>query len=147
MPRRTQAFQTIRSEGAVLPPDILQAIASLKVEGLSSDAYHLPPGTRLNEAISRSWQELLKHWKAFREARAALPESELTGTAVTNERWLLPLFADLDYGRLATATAPAPEIDGRRYPIERFYNHAPIHLIGCKLPLDRRTPGARGAAT
>ena len=44
-------------------------------------------------------------------------------------------------------TTKSPEIDERVYPIERFYNHTPIHLIGCKLPLDRRTKGARGAAT
>lgn len=144
MARRNEQFQTIRTEGALLPPDILQSIAALKVEGVSADSYHLPPGTKLNEAISRSWTVLLSHWNAFKEARERIPDDE-PGTSVTNERWLLPLFKELDYGRLTTTRSP--EIDGRVFPIERFYNHTPIHLIGCNLPLDRRTKGARGAAT
>ena len=105
----------------------------------------LSPGSKLNEAISQSWATLLNHWKAFQEARDNLSESESTATALTNERWLLPLFKELDYGRLVTEKSP--EIDGRIYPIERFYNHTPIHFIGCKLPIDSRTKGARGAAT
>lgn len=144
MAKRTQQFRTIRTEGAILPPDILRRIASLKVDGASPGAYHLPPGSKLNEAISQSWTLLLNHWRAFQEARNQLPEDD-TGTAVTNEKWLLPLFKELDYGRLVSTKSP--EIDERTYPIERFYNHTPIHLIGCNLPLDRRTKGARGAAT
>ncbi|HIQ23227.1 MAG TPA: hypothetical protein EYH34_18540, partial [Planctomycetes bacterium] len=143
--RSADQFQTIRTEGAILPPDILQLIAAEKVEGASPEAYHLPAGTRLNEAISRSWTALLAHWRAFREVRQRIPEREETGTSVTNEKWLLPLFQELGYGWLKTTKAP--EIDGRVYPIERFYNRTPIHLIGCRLPLDRRTKGARGAAT
>jgi len=145
MAKRSVQFQTIRTEGAILPPDILRRIASLKVDGATPDAYHLSPGSKLNEAISQSWTSLLNHWRAFQEVRANLPESEQTATAVTNERWLLPLFNELDYGRLVTTKSP--EIDERVYPIERFYNRTPIHLIGYKLPLDSRTKGARGAAT
>ena len=145
MAKRNQQFQTIRTEGAILPPDILRRIASLKVDGATPSAYHLSPGSKLNEAIAQSWARLKSFWKSFQEARENLPESGETGTSLTNERWLLPLFKELDFGRLVTGKAP--EIDDTTYPIERFYNHTPIHLIGCKLPLDRRTKGARGAAT
>jgi hypothetical protein len=139
-----QQFSTIRTEGALLPPDVLQQIASGKAEGLRPADYHLPEGYKLNEAITQSWDLLKKHWKTFQEARAALSETD-TGTEITNKHWLLPLFRELDYGHLATS--PAPQIEDRSYPIERFYNHTPIHLVGCNLPLDRRTKGARGAAT
>ena len=61
MVQRSEQFQTIRTEGALLPPDILQVIKSLKVEGFSSEAYHLPPGSKLNEAISRSWSVLQQY--------------------------------------------------------------------------------------
>jgi hypothetical protein len=145
MAKNSQQFQTIRSEGAILPPDILRRVASLTVKGATPDAYHLPPGSKINEAISRSWTTLLAHWQAFQEARENVPDTDETATAVTNERWLLPLFKELDFGRLLTTDSP--EIDGRVYQIKRFYNHTPIHLIGCKLTLDRRTKGARGAAT
>ena len=144
MAKRSDQFQTIRTEGALLPPDILLSIASLKVEGVSPESYHLPPGTKLNEAIAHSWSVLQKHWKGFQEAREAL-DASATGTEITNKHWLLPLFEELKYGRLTTSKSP--EIDGRTYAIERFYAGQPIHLIGCNLPLDRRTEGARGAAS
>ena len=144
MAKRTDQFQTIRTEGALLPPDILQMIASLKVDGVSSGSYHLPPGSKLNEAIAHSWSVLQKFWRGFQEVRQQLSEDQ-TGTEITNQHWLLPLFEELRYGRLTTVKAP--EIDGRTYPVERFYANQPIHLIGCNLELDRRTVGARGAAT
>ncbi len=144
MAKNKSSFQTIRTEGALFPPDILQRIASLKVDGTRLDDYHLPPGFKVKEAITASWTALRAHWTNFQEARANLDDDD-TGTAITNDRWLLPLFKELDYGRLTTDKAPV--IDEKSYPIERFYNHTPIHLIGCNLPLDRRTKGARGAAT
>lgn len=145
MAKKASQFQTIRTEGALLPPDILRLVTALKVDGALADDYHLPPGSKINEAISQSWTVLLSHWKSFQEARLQLAESEETATKLTNERWLLPLFKELDYGRLTTEKSPV--IDDRTYPIERSYQHTPIHLIGCRLPLDRRTKGARGAAT
>ena len=69
MPKSTQQLQTIRTEGALLPPDILQRIASLKVDGVRPADYHLPEGFRINDAITQSWDILKKHWKNFQEAR------------------------------------------------------------------------------
>ncbi len=147
MAKRGTQFQTIRTEGALLPPDILQLVASLKVDGTNTAAFHLPPGIKINEAISQSWNSLRTHWAAFQNARkqheGKESESE-TGTAITNSHWLLPLFKELEFGRLVTSKSPV--IDDKAYPIERFYNHAPIHFVGYKLSLDRRTKGARGAA-
>jgi len=144
MARNNQQFTTIRTEGALLPPDILQRIVSQKVDGMRPADYHLPEGFKTTEAITQSWDMLKKHWKSFQDAKEQLAETD-TGTSMTNERWLLPLFRELDYGRLTTETAPV--IEERTYPIERFYNNTPIHLIGWNLTLDRRTKGARGAAT
>jgi hypothetical protein len=105
-----QQFSTIRTEGALLPPDVLQQIASGKTEGLRPADYHLPEGYKLNEAITQSWDLLKKHWKTFQDARAALSDTD-TGTEITNKHWLLPLFRELDYGHLATS--PAPQIEDR----------------------------------
>lgn len=145
MARSKEQFQTVRSQGAILPPDVLRRIAAIEVDGLKPDDYHLPPSLKLNEAISQSWSRILAFWKSFRDAREKLSESDDTGGAVTRERWLLPLFQELGYGRLTTQKSP--EIDGKVYSIERFWRSVPIHLVGCKLSLDRRAKGVRGAAT
>ena len=144
MAARNNIFTTIRTEGALLPVDLLQRISEgANIDGLTPESYHRP-GEKLNEAINRSWNALQGVWASFRAAQERLPENDL-GTSITRERWLLPLFRELDYGRLQTATAV--EIDGRSYPISHSWEHVPVHLVSYKLELDRRTPGAAGAAS
>jgi hypothetical protein len=142
---RQEVFTTVRSEGALLPPDFLRQIAEGrdKIPGLTPEAYHLPGTERLNEAASRSWNRLLGAWGAFQTASQSLAETE-PGTGVTREKWLLPLFQELGYGRLLTAKTF--EIEGKPYPISHAWQHTPIHLVGRNVDLDRRSPGVAGAA-
>jgi hypothetical protein len=145
MASRNNIFTTIRTEGALLPADLLQRISEgANLNGLTPESYHLYPGEKLNEAVNQRWNRLQGVWAAFRNGQERLPESDL-GTTLTRERWLLPLFDALGYGRLQTATAV--EIDGRSYPISHHWEHVPVHLVSYKLELDRRTPGAAGAAS
>ena len=142
--RYADTFTTVRTEGGLLPPDILRRVVDLdrSLGGLTPEDYHLS-GERLTEATNRSWNRLLGAWAAFQSARSDLPESDL-GTTVTRERWLLPLFQELGYGRLLTAKAE--EIDGRSYAVSHAWQHTPIHLVGCRLGLDTRAAGVAGAA-
>lgn len=144
MPTRP-TFTTLRVEGAILPPDLLQRVADgdKTLEGLTPEAYHLDKGEKLNEAINRAWNRLLGAWLAFRDAAAKLPEGDV-GTTVTRERWLLPLFDELGYGRLQTTKAI--EIEGQAYPVSHGWGNVPIHLVGAGVDLDKRTPGVAGAA-
>src|SRR5689334_8320436 len=110
-------FTTIRTEGLLLPPDLLQRIIDndQTLEGLAEATYHRP-GEKRNEVINQSWNTLQGTWTNFKAARDNLPGGDL-GTTLTRERWLLPLFRELDYGRLATSTASDFTIDGKNYPI------------------------------
>jgi hypothetical protein len=143
--RNRNAFTTIHTEGALLPVDLLQRISSndASLEGLDAESYHLAPGEKLNEAINRSWNRLNGLWGAFQTARGRLGPND-AGTTLTRERWLLPLFQELGFGRLSTAKAV--EIEGKFYPISHRWQNIPLHLVGCGLELDKRTPGAAGAA-
>lgn len=145
--RRRELFTTIRTEGAILPPDLLQRIAAggKDLGGLMPADYHLFEGEPLNEAIVRSWNRLVGAWAAFTDAREKLPEGDL-GTTVTRERWLLILFDELGYGRLQPARAV--DIEGKSYAVSHDWGeHVPIHLVGCNVPLDRRSRGVAGAAS
>ncbi|MBI4525761.1 MAG: type II DNA modification enzyme, partial [Deltaproteobacteria bacterium] len=145
MARRTNDFQAIRSEGGLLPPDLLRRVldSKEKLPGTRSEDYGLPQGERLNDMITQSWNRLRKHWAEFRSAAESLPEGE-AGTGLTNEKWNLPLLRELAFGLLPTSAGP--EVGGRTYAINRFYGPVPVHLIGCGLSLDRRAAGVRGAA-
>jgi hypothetical protein len=142
---RRNIFTTIKTEGGLLPADLLLRIAEgdPAVEGLTPEAYHLAKSERLNEAANRAWNRLKGAWEGFKAACQALPESD-AGTTLTRERWLLILFQELGYGRLTTRKAY--EIDGKTYPVSHEWQATPIHLVSFRQELDRRTPGARGAS-
>lgn len=138
-------FTTIRSEGGLLPPALLERIAvgDETLPGLTPESYHLATGERFGEIVSRSWTRLLGAWKGFKEGLARLPESE-PATSHTRERWLAILFDELGYGRLQTARAV--EIEGKSYPASHAWGLVPIHLVGARIDVERRAQGVRGAA-
>lgn len=138
-------FTTVRSEGAILPMDLLQRIALLDatLNGLTPDSYHLFKTEKLNEAINRSWNRLLGAWVAFKTAKDKLPEKD-TGTTLTRERWLLPLFSELNYGRLLAAKSI--EVNSKSYSISHEWQHTPIHLVSFKADLDHFTKSIAGAS-
>ena len=143
--RQRHQFTTIRTEGSILPADLLQRIneRGAGLAGLKPDDYHLPGNLKLNEAINQSWNRLLGAWMAFRSALTKLPDTD-PATTLTREKWLLPVFNELGYGRLLTARAI--ELDGRSYPVSHGWQHTPLHLVGAGVDLDKRTAGVAGAA-
>lgn len=144
-PRQSNPFTTIRTEGGILPANFLQRVTegNRDLDGIKGADYHLLPEERFNEVITRSWTRLLSAWETFSKAMGKLPESDL-GTTITRERWLLPLFQELGYGRLQTSKSF--EIDGKSYPISHMWKNCPIHIVSFRLDLDKRTAGTAGAS-
>jgi hypothetical protein len=136
------SFTTVKTEGGLLPADLLQRIAEgREVEGLRPEDYHLLPGERLNEAINRAWNRCLGAWLSFDEQRRKLPATD-TGVTLTRERWLLVLFQELGYGRLQLQRSGLQSDDGTTYPISHLWETTPIHLVTFRQALDRRSEAA-----
>ncbi|HPE69908.1 MAG TPA: N-6 DNA methylase, partial [Thermotogota bacterium] len=146
MRKRAQAFSTLRSEGGLLPPDLLQKLTQVPpgVQGVDPASYELAPGERLNESILQSWNRLQKSWKDFASKKERL-QNPATTTGFTNQSWTLPLLKELQFGALPQVSAP--QVNGKTYAVERLFSHSPIHLVGYAVDLDRRTPGVRGASS
>jgi len=145
--RATQRnFISITSEGGLLPTDFLQALVGPKptADGLAPTAYHLAEGEKLNEAVTRSWSRLKGCWDNFKKTTAGKAAPEST-TTETRDRWLLPIFQELGFGRLKTTTAI--DIEGKSYPLTHRWENVPIHLVGSTVALDTRTARVAGAAT
>ncbi len=140
---RRQPFTTIRTEGGLFPPDFLRRVteSSSTIPGLTPEAYHLAGKEKLNEAASRAWNRLLGIWIVFYATNVPAGDP---GTTTTREKWLLPLFGELGYGRLQQARAL--EVNGRSYPVSHGWQNVPIHLVGRNIDLDHRTAGVAGAA-
>ncbi len=85
MATRTQSsFQTVKTEGALLPADLLKRVSDgdKEIEGLSPENYHLDPADKINEATNRSWIACRDAWQRFQKQRAELSDSD-KGTTLT----------------------------------------------------------------
>ncbi len=91
-------FITVKTEGGILPADLLQRIADGAVEGLNPTDYHLAATDRLNEAINRSWLQLMGRWQTFQRKMAAMSPSN-SGVTLTRD-WMLAVLQEFGYGRL-----------------------------------------------
>ena len=108
MARRTNEFQTIRSEGGLLPPDLLRRVLDPKekLAGTRPEDYGLPQGERLNEVITQSWNRLRKHWAEFRAA-ASEPARRRSGHR-PYQRQVEPAAACASWASACCRPAPAP---------------------------------------
>ena len=144
--RSKDHFQTIHTEGGLLPADLLQRVADgdRHLDGLGKTTYHLAPNERLNERITGSWNRLRAAWSSFSAEREKLAASE-TGARITREHWQHVLFDELGYGRLVQERGV--QLGDKLYPVFAHWQHSPLHFVGCNTPLDRRSSGVQGAAT
>ncbi|MCL5052793.1 MAG: N-6 DNA methylase, partial [Gammaproteobacteria bacterium] len=142
----TTAGVGVRSIGGLLPAEFLLRLRDPKSElaGIRPSDYHLGANERISEMISRSWNRLANAWIGFSKALEELSDQEVAAVAITREKWLSLIFGELGYGRLASAKSI--EIEGRLYPISHEWRDVPIHLVGARVALDKRTPGVKGAA-
>ena len=139
----------VATVGGLLPRELLDRVAGNdpRLPGLDATDFDLAPSERPRDAMTRSWNRLSSLWTAFRRAEAHLAEPGDRATRLTRERWLLPLLNELGFAGLDAVQSLTPEADGKSYAISHEWRgRVPIHLMGWRTPIDRRTPGLRGAA-
>ena len=145
MSRASNQFSSVKTEGGLLPQDMLARIQAGDpvLLGMKAETYHLGANERIGEATNQAWSRLVSSWHAFQEALAK-ESDDAPATGLTRDRWLLPLFEILGYGRLPKGTAI--EVEGKSYAVSHTWHHSPIHLLGCRVDLDTRQKGVAGAA-
>ena len=142
------SLSSVRVVGGLLPGDVVGAVLAGTVEGLKGSDYHLGSESP-REAAARSWTHLRAAYGRFREELSRLPEGD-PAVAVTRERWLGIVLADLGYGRVsATPAGGLSAGEGsavKQYPVSHLWGCTPVHQLGWGVDLDRRSPGVAGAA-
>lgn len=138
------SLTSIRVAGALLPSDVLAAVLAGDLDGLSSSAYHLG-GESPREAAARVWTHLLGVYRRFRDELQRLSDED-PAVGLTRERWLTLLLSELGYGRVPLTPSGGLTVADKQYPVSHLWGATPIHLLGWGVPLDKRTPGVRGAA-
>ena len=132
----------IRIEGGALSASVIRELMARKLEGTSPESYHLEEGYTLGERIAEDWNRVRAAWRSL--AKEAERLGGLPSAGLTRDKFLLPLFERLGYGRLVYSGGL--EAGGERYPISHRWGDVPIHLVGRDTDLDSRTEGRAGAA-
>ena len=81
-------FVAIRSEGGLIPYDLLDKIASEDAAGQKPGNFGLPKGRRLTDEISRVWADAQSLWSNFKRRRESLGDRDPYGTSITRS-WIV----------------------------------------------------------
>ncbi|MEI7899631.1 MAG: DNA methyltransferase [bacterium] len=143
-------FPSIRIEGAILSPDILDRIED--APGQKPADFGLDASSKVKDEIARAWADAQDYWRIFQRKLSqpshALrpPSSDLRPlTSETRQQWIVPLLGLLGY-QLEYQPKGA-ELNGKLYAIShRAVNRAqtPVHIVGYRDPtgLDRKPENA-----
>jgi type I restriction-modification system DNA methylase subunit len=136
-------YTAIRSEGGLLPYDLLDEILAETAPGQKAADFGLPKGRRVSDEIQRVWLDAQELWSRFKVGREKLTDKDPHGTTLTRDRWIGPLLTDpvrLSYDLHYQPSAPV--LDGLTFPISHRAGEAsdssPVHIEGCGIELDKR---------
>ncbi|MHC5916246.1 MAG: Eco57I restriction-modification methylase domain-containing protein [Nostoc sp.] len=131
----------IQIEGNLLAPDMTAQMLEGRIKGQLPEDFGFNKTDKLADEIATAWGDAKAYWAAFQRALARLDENN-SATTITRELWTVPLLQSLGYEPVYTATAEV--VEGQTYAIshraEAGENKPPIHIIGCRLEIDKRPP-------
>ena len=135
-------YVAIRSEGGLIPYDLLDKIASDDAAGQKPGDFGLPKGRRLSDEISRVWADAQSLWSNFKRRRESLGDRDPYGTSITRS-WIGSLLGDVDMlGFDLKLQASAVVVNNSTYAISHRSGEGedaiPVHIEGLKIDLDRR---------
>lgn len=131
-------YPSIRIEGGILSPDVLERLDDLP--GQKSSDFGLDSSVKVKDEIARAWADAQDYWRIFqRKLESLKPESP--ATSETRHQWMVPLLSLLGYQ--LEAQAKGAVLNDKTYPIShRAANraNAPVQIVGYREPsgLDRK---------
>ena len=131
-------YPSIRIEGAILSPDILDRLED--APGQRPADFGFNGGVKVKDEIVRAWADAQDYWRIFqRKIETVKPDSP--ATTETRQQWIVPLLGLLGYQ--LEYQSRGLELNGKIYAIShRVTNRGrtPVHIIGCREPagLDRK---------
>jgi hypothetical protein len=135
-------YPSIRIEGAILSPDIIDRLEELP--GQKPADFGLDSSTKVKDEIARAWADAQDYWRMFQRKLDTL-KPDATATTETRNLWIVPLLGLLKYD--VEFQKSGAEINGKTYAIShRITNrgYTPLHIVGIRDPagLDRKPANA-----
>ena len=131
-------YPSIRIEGAILSPDILDRLDD--APGQRPADFGLEGTARVKDEIARAWADAQDYWRIFQRKLETL-RADSPATTETRQQWMVPLLGLLGYQ--LEYQPRGVELNGKTYAIShRVTNrgNTPLHIIGYREPagLDRK---------
>jgi len=139
-------YPSIRIEGAILSPDILERIDD--APGQRPSDFGLDTATKVKDEIARAWADAQDYWRIF-QRKIELLRPDATATTETRNNWMVPLFGLLGYQ--LEYQQRGIELNEKNYTIShRATNRANtcVHIVGYSesAGLDRKPEKVRMSA-
>jgi len=139
-------YPSIRIEGAILSPDLLERIEDLP--GQKPVDFGLDSSMKVKDEIARAWADAQDYWRIFQRKIETL-RADSPATTETRQQWVAPLLGLLGYQ--LEYQARGAELNGKIYSIShRATNRAqaPVQIVGYREPagLDRKPVNVRMSA-
>ncbi len=132
------SFPSIRIEGGLLGPELLDQIVSGEVHGQKPEHFGLETRRNLTDEIAATFADARAVWGVFQHRVSRLPETELA-TTVTRDAWMVPFLGLVGYEPRYNSAAYI--VDGLTFAISHRANEAedspPIHIVGARQELGR----------
>lgn len=131
-------FSSIRIEGSILSPDILDHLEDSV--GQRPADFGLDSGIKVKDEIVRAWADAQDYWRIFQRKLETL-KADSPATTETRNNWIVPLLGLLGYQ--LEFQAKGAEANAKTYAIShRVINraHTVLHIAGYREPagLDRK---------
>ena len=139
------SYATISVEGGLLPPDLLDRIATddNSISGQKPADFGLSAGRRLPDEIQRTFSDARVHWDSFTRR---LEHSRESRTTLTRQDWGAKFFELLSFPTLEYQRT-AIEAGGTAFPISYLTGgpdiFTPVHIVAVDQGLDERSGRGR----
>lgn len=131
-------YPSIRIEGGILSPDILERLDDLP--GQKPSEFGLDSSSKVKDEIARAWADAQDYWRIFQRKLDSL-KAESPATTETRQQWMVPLLGLLGYQ--LEPQAKGTQLNDKNYPISHRATqraNAPVQIVGYREPsgLDRK---------
>ncbi len=138
------SFPSIRIEGGLLGPELLDQVCAADVPGQKPTDFGLELKRNLTDEIAASFADSRAQWGIFKNRLARLPEDDLA-TTETRKQWVEPFLSLIGYN--AQPNPRAFEVDGQTFAVSHRAGETedapPIHIVGARQELGRVPPSGR----
>lgn len=131
-------FPSIKIEGGLLGPDLLDQVVGADVPGQKPADFGLDGKRNLTDEIAATFADARALWGVFQNRLQRLSDEDVA-TTVTRDAWMIPFLGLLGFA--PTFNQRAYEIDGLSFAISHRADEGqkapPVHVVGYRQELGR----------